>query len=124
MEHGNRFAVHPPYWFVASMNPDEELEVRMAVSSDRGATFSTSHFPYKLSEKSYRVVDSKESSVFVQVMLPSHSSQTLMDRSEGTTFFKPHTSMSGICICTILLWRLQSSKPQNLSRRSRTRTGT
>jgi hypothetical protein len=69
VEHGNRFAVHPPYWFVASMNPDEELEVRMAVSSDRGATFSTSHFPYKLSEKSYRVVDSKESSVFVQVMI-------------------------------------------------------
>jgi hypothetical protein len=75
------------------MNPDEELEVRMAVSSDRGATFSTSHFPYKLSEKSYRVVDSKESSVFVQVMLLSHASQTPTDRSEGRTFFKPHTSM-------------------------------
>ena len=26
--HGNRFAVHPPYWFVAAMNPVEELEVR------------------------------------------------------------------------------------------------
>ena len=26
--HGNRFAVHAPYWFVAAMNPVEELEVR------------------------------------------------------------------------------------------------
>jgi hypothetical protein len=44
------------------MNPQEELEVTLHVSSDRGKTFLPAHFPYQLSERSYRVVDSKEGS--------------------------------------------------------------
>mmetsp|Transcript_40785 Transcript_40785/g.96132 ORF Transcript_40785/g.96132 Transcript_40785/m.96132 type:complete len:871 (-) Transcript_40785:64-2676(-) len=65
--HGNRFAFHDPYYFVAAMNPLEELEVILHVSPDKGATFQRAQFPYQLSERSYRVVDSKEDSVFVQV---------------------------------------------------------
>jgi hypothetical protein len=45
----------------------QELEVKMWVSADRGQSFKSAHFPYQLSERSYRVVDSKENSVFVQV---------------------------------------------------------
>jgi hypothetical protein len=34
--------------------------VTLHVSSDRGKSFLPAHFPYQLSERSYRVVDSKE----------------------------------------------------------------
>ena len=89
VKHGNRFALHHPYWFVAAMNPQEELEVTLHVSSDRGLTFLPAHFPYQLSERSYRVVDSKEGSVFVQV---SHGSRdrefanVYMSGSEGRSY--------------------------------------
>eukprot|EP00960_Hanusia_phi_P077226 768667-Hanusia_phi.AAC.8 len=87
--HGNRFALHRPYWFVAAMNPEEELEVKLHVSADGGKTFKTAQFPYQLSERSYRVVDSKEGSVFVQV---SHSSRdrqfanVYMSGPEGSSY--------------------------------------
>ena len=89
VKHGNRFALHHPYWFVAAMNPQEELEVTLHVISDRGLTFLPAHFPYQLSERSYRVVDSKEGSVFVQV---SHGSRdrefanVYMSGSEGRSY--------------------------------------
>ena len=38
------------------------------VSPDKGKSFERAHYPYQLSERSYRVVDSKEDSVFVQVL--------------------------------------------------------
>ena len=89
VKHGNRFALHHPYWFVAAMNPEEELEVTLHVSSDKGKSFLPAHFPYQLSERSYRVVDSKEGSVFVQV---SHGSRdrefanVYMSGSEGRAY--------------------------------------
>jgi hypothetical protein len=58
-------------WFTYTQTCKQELEVKMWVSADRGLSFKPAHFPYQLSERSYRVVDSKENSVFVQVSQPS-----------------------------------------------------
>ena len=52
----------------------EELEVILHVSADKGKTFQRAQFPYQLSERSYRVIDAKEESVFVQVAHGSRDS--------------------------------------------------
>jgi len=87
--HGNRFAIHSPYWFVAAMNPQEELEVKLHVSADQGRVFQRALFPYQLSERSYRVVDSKEESVFVQVShgtRDSSSANVYMSGAKGHSY--------------------------------------
>ena len=48
VKHGNRFALHDSYWFVAAMNPQEELEVTLHVSNDKGKTFLPARFPYQV----------------------------------------------------------------------------
>lgn len=53
----------------------------MWVSADSGSEWRLAHFPYQLSERSYRVVDWKESSVFVQV---THSER---DREFANVYF-------------------------------------
>ena len=52
-------------------------QVKLWVSADGAASFKVSSFPYQLSERSYRVVDSKEGSVFVQVTV-DHQQLTIV----------------------------------------------